>query len=205
VKPGKTETSGITITLLHDMTQPGTYTIQGSRRISDEPNDGVVHSNKITVTAVGPLVPPGIAAAQKQLFKPPFTLVLSADKTTVGLGTEVWVRVKWTNTSGQELDASASILDATNVDPNFLFELLDENQRPVPKRAYKFPDTFGHAEFGTLKPGESMTHDINLVRLFEIKQPGKYTVQVSRAIPEALGDGAVKSNILIITVVQPST
>ncbi len=58
VKPGETETSGITITLLYDMTQPGTYTIQASRKISDEANDGVVHSNKITVSVAGPLVPP---------------------------------------------------------------------------------------------------------------------------------------------------
>jgi hypothetical protein len=58
VKPGETETSGITITLLYDMTQPGTYTIQASRKISDEANDGVVHSNKITVSVARPLVPP---------------------------------------------------------------------------------------------------------------------------------------------------
>lgn len=54
VKPGETETSGIAITLLYDMTQPGTYTIQASRRISDEPNDGVVRSNKITITVTQP-------------------------------------------------------------------------------------------------------------------------------------------------------
>jgi hypothetical protein len=58
VKPGGTETSGITITLLYDMTHPGIYTIQASRRISDEANDGVVRSNKITVSVAGPLVPP---------------------------------------------------------------------------------------------------------------------------------------------------
>jgi hypothetical protein len=58
VKPGETETSGITITPLYDMTQPGTYTIQASRKISDEANAGVVYSNKITVSVAGPLVPP---------------------------------------------------------------------------------------------------------------------------------------------------
>ena len=58
VKPGETETSGITITLLYDMTQSGVYTIQASRTISDEAIDGVVHSNKITVSVAGPLVPP---------------------------------------------------------------------------------------------------------------------------------------------------
>jgi len=57
VKPGETETSGITITLLYDMTQAGTYTIQASRKISDDANNGVVQSNKITVSVAVPLVP----------------------------------------------------------------------------------------------------------------------------------------------------
>ena len=110
------------------------------------------------------------------------------------------MKVRWTNTSGQTLDASANILDATNVDPNFLFKFLDEDGRPVPRRDYKFPQTSGHAEFGTLGAGESITHDVNLLRLFELKKPGKYTLQVSRLIPKALGSGTVKSNLLTITV-----
>lgn len=56
VKPGETEASGITITLLYDMTRPGTYTIQASRKISGERDDGIVHSNKITVTVTRPSV-----------------------------------------------------------------------------------------------------------------------------------------------------
>lgn len=58
VKPGETETSGITITLLYDLTPPGTYTVQAWRKISGEASAGVVHSNKIAVSVAGPLVPP---------------------------------------------------------------------------------------------------------------------------------------------------
>jgi hypothetical protein len=57
VKPGETETSGVTITLIYDMTKPGTYTIQGCRKVSGQTNDRAVRSNKITVTVVAPLVP----------------------------------------------------------------------------------------------------------------------------------------------------
>ena len=142
----------------------------------------------------------GLASAQKQPAKPPFTLVLSAEKATATLGSDVWVKVRWTNTSGQTLDASANILDATNVDPNFLFEFLDDDGRPVPRKVYEFPQTSGHAEFGTLGAGESITHDVNLIRLFELKKAGKYALQVSRLIPKALGGGTVKSNVLTITV-----
>jgi hypothetical protein len=142
----------------------------------------------------------GLASAQKQPAKTPFTLVLSAEKATVTLDSDVWVKVRWTNTSDQTLDASANILDATNVDPNFLFEFLDEDGRPVPRKVFKFPQTSGHAEFGTLSAGESITHDVNLIRLFELKKPGKYRLQASRSIPKALGGGTVKSNVLTITV-----
>jgi hypothetical protein len=142
----------------------------------------------------------GLAAAQKSPVKPPFTLVLSAEKATATLGADVWVKVRWTNTSHQALDASANILDATNVDPNFLFEFLDENRRPVQRKVYEFPETSGHAEFGTLRTGDSIMHDVNLIRLFELKKPGKCTLQVSRSIPKTMGGGTVKSNILTITV-----
>src|SRR6266446_2911509 len=128
----------------------------------------------------------GPTPAQKHTAKPPFTLVLTAEKPTVSLGSDVWVKIRWTNTSDQSLDASANILDATNVDPNFLFELLDASGHPVPRKVYRFPQNFGHADFGTLKAGDSITHDVNLVRLFDLKHPGKYTLQVSRRAPQAL-------------------
>jgi len=117
----------------------------------------------------------GLASAQKQPSKPPFTLVLSAEKPTATLDSDVWVKVRWTNTSDQALDASANMLAATNVDPNFLFVLFDGNGRPVPRKVYKFPQTSGHAEFGTLATGESITSDVNLVRLFELKKPKIHT------------------------------
>jgi len=141
-----------------------------------------------------------LTPARQEPAKTPFTLALSCENAITTLGSDAWVKVRWTNTSDRALDASANILDATNIDPNFLFELFDENGHPVPKKVYRFPLTSGHAEFGTLNAGESVTHDVNLVRLFELMRPGKYRVQVSRALPAVLGGGSVKSNILTISV-----
>jgi hypothetical protein len=143
----------------------------------------------------------GHGLAQKLPTKPPFTLTVSTEP-TASLNTGVWVKVHWTNTSDRALDSSANILDAQNVDPNFLFDLLDDSGRPVPRKVYRFPETSGHAEFGTLKAGESITHDVNLVRLFELKKPGKYSLQVSRLIPEGMGHGTIKSNIIMVNVTQ---
>ncbi|MGB8323795.1 MAG: hypothetical protein WCE52_12630 [Candidatus Acidiferrum sp.] len=141
----------------------------------------------------------GSAFAQKPSAKQPFTLTLSAGPTE-SLGSGVWVKVQWTNTSDQALDAIANVLDATIADPNFVFEFLDKSGRPVPRKMYKFPETSGHAEFGTLGAGESITKEVNLLRLFELKQPGKYALQVSRLVPKALGGGSVKSNKIKISV-----
>jgi hypothetical protein len=142
------------------------------------------------------------APVQKQPSKQPFTIVLTAEP-KASLDSGIWVKYCYTNTSDRDLDASANILDAQNVDPNFHFELLDKEGRPVPMKVYSFPETAtGHARFGTLKPGESITQSVNLVRLFELKQPGRYTVQASRLITKELGGGTVKSNTITITVTE---
>ena len=50
VSPGKTLTEEQIVSRLYDMTHPGNYVIQVSRRVSDNTADGAVTSNKITVT-----------------------------------------------------------------------------------------------------------------------------------------------------------
>jgi hypothetical protein len=42
--------TGDFISRLYDLSQPGDYTIQLSRAVSDDPKNGVVKSNVITVT-----------------------------------------------------------------------------------------------------------------------------------------------------------
>ena len=50
VKPGESLTGSQDIGRLFDMTRPGRYVIQASRRVSDEKNSDSVKSNKVTVT-----------------------------------------------------------------------------------------------------------------------------------------------------------
>lgn len=51
IKPGETcEAFGEFISNSYDLSKPGTYSIQVSRRISSDPKDGVVKSNIITIT-----------------------------------------------------------------------------------------------------------------------------------------------------------
>lgn len=61
------------------------------------------------------------------------------------------------------------------------------------------------ATFGTLEPGKTITNEVNLRKIYEFSVPGRYVLQVSRRIPDALGGGVVKSNAITITVVAPQT
>jgi len=50
VRPGETRTQRSEITSAYDLSKPGTYTIQVSRPVSDEPGAALVKSNAVTVT-----------------------------------------------------------------------------------------------------------------------------------------------------------
>ncbi len=51
LKPGESKVIGSdVISIAHKLGRPGEYTIQMSRAVSDNPRDGVVKSDKITVT-----------------------------------------------------------------------------------------------------------------------------------------------------------
>jgi hypothetical protein len=52
VKPGQSIAGSQDISRLFDMSRPGKYVIQASRRISDEKDSDVVKSNKVTVTVI---------------------------------------------------------------------------------------------------------------------------------------------------------
>lgn len=59
LKPGESSDTSEVISAFYDMTQAGEYTIQVSRRVSNNPKDGVVKSNKITIAiSPGPKQPP---------------------------------------------------------------------------------------------------------------------------------------------------
>lgn len=134
--------------------------------------------------------------AQKHTDKPPLTLVLMSDETKVSLGTDVFVKIVWTNTSKVELNASLYRY-ASGLDSNYTLDLRDSGRHSVAKRPP--PATFS-AEFGTLAPGHSMVDNIDLSRVFDLSHPGDYTLQVSRQVPKELGGGVIKSNTITITI-----
>ena len=55
-----------------------------------------------------------------------------------------------------------------------------------------------------LKPGESFVDEILVTKFYDLSQPGKYTISVTRDIPPAqnLGKGTVRSNTITVTVTK---
>jgi hypothetical protein len=131
----------------------------------------------------------------------PITIVISAETSAVQAGEEVRINVQLTNNSTETLDASANINSMTGVDPNYRFDVRDSNGIEMPRRTYAHSEhVTGHAILRTLKPGESITDAEPLGRLVDMSRPGKYTIQVSRSLPNNGGAATVKSNKIIVTV-----
>ena len=122
------------------------------------------------------------AGDQEHTAKPPFILVISADKPSLKVGSDLMIRLHLTNVSDHDLDLSANISDITGTDPNYLYEVRDSGGNLVPARVYAYahPElATGRTVFDTLKPGESTTIVQDLNRVVDIRRAGKNTVQVS--------------------------
>jgi len=52
----------------------------------------------------------------------------------------------------------------------------------------------------TITPGETVSQKQRVSSLYDMSHAGKYTIQASRLVANAMGGGVVKSNIITITV-----
>ena len=139
--------------------------------------------------------------AQKHADKPPFTLLLTSNVPKVNLGTDVWVKIVWTNTSKVEMNDSHLWDDSSGLDYSYTLELRDTDGHPVAQVPHNHRiGLAGSASFGTLKPGDSRDDEINLSRIYNFSHPGDYTLQVSRHVPKELGGCVIKSNEITITI-----
>jgi hypothetical protein len=140
---------------------------------------------------------------------PPFNLTLSAVEPRLIAGSPVDLEVVMTNTSNHEVDCTSNYSNA--LDRNYLYDVRDAEGWPVPRIEKKY-----HGGFNiwpcTLKPGQSDNPGGGRISiLYDFSQPGKYTIQVSRAQwgdenrPETAGTNKVqlpfvKSNTISIEV-----
>jgi hypothetical protein len=53
-----------------------------------------------------------------------------------------------------------------------------------------------------LKPQESTSEEVSVGELFDMANPGEYTIRVSRNVSDSKKDGVVKSNKIVVSVIR---
>jgi hypothetical protein len=136
----------------------------------------------------------------QQTNKPPFKIAITAEHSTVAAGSDVVIDVSLTNNSDHDVYEGVMYMDRTALDSTFLFEVHDEYGKLVAKRTYPHPElATGSVKFRTIRVGETYTQAQRVSAQYDMRQPGKYTIQVSRRISDNPGND-IKSNIVTITV-----
>jgi len=131
----------------------------------------------------------------------PISVRISPQAPTSKSASDIWITVHITNTSDQPVDLSGSINEMTGQDSILSFEVHDLNGKSSVKRKYKHPELAGHHPVmdRILRPGQSLTEEENLSRLYDMSAPGTYVVQVSLR-PAQGSKGPLRSDPLHISV-----
>lgn len=145
--------------------------------------------------------------------KQPFVLTISvenlgsqtgADRYSVKAGSDIFIKVHLTNISRHNLSLGYDKDSRTNVDFSHEYEVRDSSGHVARKRPINHPEigSSGHGwPARILKSHESMDISGDFIsRLYDLSQPGDYTIQLSRAVSGDPKNGVVKSNAIMVTV-----
>ena len=144
--------------------------------------------------------------------KPPFSVTLNAPDKPLRSGAELHLLVTIKNTSDHEITFSTSPGAIPEDGFRYKVEVLDAHTHPAPpsplvvemRSGKELVDTWSSNIGRTLKPGESFVDQIDVTKLYDLSQPGIYTISVTRPLQpwQGFGKGAVRSNTLAVTVVK---
>lgn len=137
----------------------------------------------------------------QQSSNPAFKIAITAESPTVVADSDVWIKVSLTNISNQEIKEGVGYISGIDLDSTFRFTVRDEHGKLVSKRTYPHQElgSPGSVRFRTISQGETLTQDQRVSALYDMRKPGKYTIQVSRRLSDDPKDD-IKSNILTVTV-----
>jgi len=138
----------------------------------------------------------------------PMSLSIEIDKSSVKLGDEIPIKILLKNNTDQSIRLSKT---RTSGDGSFEYkvDVGREDHGVVAKKYVEKlrrkevqPDIppVGSVQFFTIQPGETDKDGVNISNRYEFDKPGKYSVQIERALPESLGGGVIKSNTITVTV-----
>ena len=148
-----------------------------------------------------------LSAQSAQSAKPAFSLEISMPNDVVQVGSVTTVNVVLTNTSNHEIATFRLLgwgrgyeVDVRNTQgkrPRDAREVLAEKNKGA-KGPIRTMIRGGSVRTVRLQPGQSMRDEINLTQMYDLSEPGKYTIQVQRTDDES--KTVAKSNTIIVTV-----
>lgn len=133
----------------------------------------------------------------------PFSVVIAAEWPSEKVGSDLTVVATITNTSTKRI----TIID-TRPFCDYTVDVRDDagDVPPTDKWRQKINcegvEISGRRIIRELKPNESYSDPLILKQWYEMNHPGKYQVQIGRKIPDQLGKGWVKSNMITLTVTE---
>jgi hypothetical protein len=140
-----------------------------------------------------------------QVIAAPFSIAISAPEAAVKRGSQVKVGIKLTNISNREIE----FFD-TNRYCDYAVEVRDPTGSLAPEGEYKrsllCPNgtgrVMGWRKLVRLKPKEFREDEIFVSSLYNMSQPGKYSVEVMRKAPKEFGEVEARSNLITVTVTE---
>ncbi len=133
----------------------------------------------------------------KQSNNPPFKIAITTESPTVVAESDVSIKVSLTNTSNQDVNEGVMYKDGINLDSTLRSDVRNEHGKLVPKRTYPHEELrTGSVIFRTIRAGQTLTQEQRVSSLYDMRKPGKYTIQVWKRNP----DYDIKSNIVTVTV-----
>jgi hypothetical protein len=211
LKPGETWTDTVDLSTLFDFSQPGKYTVRLGRLYR-----AWITSNLVSFTitpAAAESSQPATASQPATPAEPPFDLTVKARQNPITSAKNIVLLVTtkntsdhnillWTEKAEGEQGGSAYKIHIQHaggkqpVETEFLRKSKSRNDVPSDANPDAYQGTSG--ERLVLKPGEDWMDAIKVRNLYDLNQPGDYTIQVERF--DAATRTMVQSNTITVTV-----
>jgi|tagenome__1003787_1003787.scaffolds.fasta_scaffold18941475_1 hypothetical protein len=134
---------------------------------------------------------------------PSMSIRLVLPQQTVKAGSKVYVKIHLKNEKNEKRGMEVR----GRTDRNFSYEVRDQNGKrpPLTELGRQIIENYPYPMGGSItqysfEPGEAKEESCEITSLFDLSQPGNYTIQVQRWDPDS--KAVVKSNVVALTVTE---